>query len=82
MNGEKVGEWAVLPRRGSIFRYEPSWADSLRSRPLSLSLPITANLEVRGPEVDYYFDNLLPDSLEIRRHMRDRFSVALSLIHI
>jgi len=36
-------------------------------------LPITANLEVRGPAVDYYFDNLLPDSVEIRRHIRDRF---------
>jgi serine/threonine-protein kinase HipA len=73
MNGERIGEWAVLPRRGSIFRYESSWASSRRSRALSLSLPITANLEVRGPEVDYYFDNLLPDSTEIRRHIRDRF---------
>lgn len=73
MNGERIGEWAVLPRRGSIFRYEPSWVSSRRSRALSLSLPITANLEVRGPEVDYYFDNLLPDSAEIRRHLRDRF---------
>lgn len=76
MNGERVGEWAVLPRQGSIFRYEPSWVGSPRSRALSLSLPITANLEVRGSAVDYYFDNLLPDSVEIRRHIRDRFQTS------
>jgi serine/threonine-protein kinase HipA len=73
MNGQKVGEWAALAGRGSTFRYDESWAASPRSRALSLSLPITSNLELRGPAVEYYFDNLLPDSTEIRRHIRDRF---------
>jgi serine/threonine-protein kinase HipA len=63
-------------RGDSRFRYAPSWASSRRSRALSLSLPITANLELRGPAVDHYFDNLLPDSVDIRRHIRDRFRIS------
>ncbi len=74
MNGERVGEWGT-PRGGrtAFFRYEESWANSPRGRALSLSLPLTADREVRGPAVEYYFDNLLPDSAEIRRRIRTRF---------
>jgi serine/threonine-protein kinase HipA len=38
-----------------------------------LSLPITADLEIRGTVVDNYFDNLLPDNPAIRRRIRQRF---------
>jgi serine/threonine-protein kinase HipA len=74
MNGERVGEWGTLRGgRTPFFRYEESWVHSARARSLSLSLPITADREVRGPAVEYYFDNLLPDSAAIRSRIRARF---------
>ena len=73
MNGERVGEWATLRTGTPVFRYDASWVQSPSARALSLSLPITADREVRGEAVDYYFDNLLPDSAEIRRRIRTRF---------
>jgi serine/threonine-protein kinase HipA len=73
MNGERVGEWTSLRTGTPVFRYEPSWIHSRSARALSLSLPITVDREVRGDAVDYYFDNLLPDSTAIRRRIRTRF---------
>jgi serine/threonine-protein kinase HipA len=79
MNGERVGEWGTI-RGGdtSFFRYDESWAASVSARALSLSLPLTADFEVRGPQVQYYFDNLLPDSADIRRRIRTRFKTRSS----
>lgn len=73
MNGEHVGEWTTLRTGTPVFRYEASWVQSPSARALSLSLPITADRELRGEAVDHYFDNLLPDSSEIRRRIRTRF---------
>ena len=73
MNGERVGEWITSRRTASIFRYDESWASSPRARAISLSLPLTADLQVRGPAVDNYFDNLLPDNAAIRARIRARF---------
>jgi|SRR6185312_6179987 len=73
MNGERVGEWTTLRTGTPVFRYDASWVESPSARALSLSVPITADREVRGEAVDYYFDNLLPDSSEIRRRIRTRF---------
>jgi serine/threonine-protein kinase HipA len=73
MNGERVGEWTTLRTGTPVFRYEASWTQSPHARALSLSLPITVNREVRGEAVEYYFDNLLPDSADIRRRIRMRF---------
>ena len=73
MNGERVGEWGTSRHGTAIFRYAEAWARSPRARALSLSLPLTANLEVRGAQVENYFDNLLPDNLGIRRRIRARF---------
>jgi serine/threonine-protein kinase HipA len=73
MNGERVGEWTTLRTGTPVFRYETAWVQSPSVRPLSLSLPITADREVRGEAVAYYFDNLLPDSTAIRRRIRTRF---------
>lgn len=74
MNGELVGAWS--PKRGSAteFQYANSWIESPRSRALSLSLPILPNnASHRGPHVDAWFDNLLPDSRHIRERIRTRF---------
>lgn len=72
MNGEFVGTWRV--RRGvHAFTYAASWRDSGKSRPLSLSLPLTRTLELRGEVVAHYFDNLLPDNERIRERIGRRF---------
>jgi len=73
MNGELVGEWTTLRTGTPLFRYAAAWSQSPRARALSLSMPITADLEVRGTVVDNYFDNLLPDNPVIRRRIRERF---------
>lgn len=78
MNGEKVGEWGSLRTGTPFFKYAESWAESPRARALSLSLPLTADLEVRGDKVEYYFDNLLPDNSDIRRRLRARFQTRSS----
>ena len=75
MNGERVGEWASLRSGRGIFRYAPEWLESPRARALSLSLPLTADRELRGLVVDHFFDNLLPDSVDIRRRIRARFGL-------
>jgi len=72
MNGEWVGTWTV--QRGTHrFAYTPSWLASDKSRPLSLSLPLTRTLEIRGDAVANYFDNLLPDNERIRERIGRRF---------
>ena len=73
MNGELVGEWATLRGGTPVFKYARSWVASARARALSLSLPMTADLELRGAPVDNFFDNLLPDNAAIRRRIRERF---------
>ena len=75
MNGEFVGTWEVN-RGAHSFRYAESWLDSERVRSLSLSLPITASLDVRGPVVANFFDNLLPDNQAIRERIQRRFNTA------
>ena len=73
MNGVLVGAWATTRTGTPSFRYEQAWLTSAASRALSLSLPITSTLEIRGEVVNNYFDNLLPDSVAIRRRLSRRF---------
>lgn len=75
MNGELVGEWTTIRGGTSILRYVQAWTVSPNARALSLSLPLTADREIRGPVVDHYFDNLLPDNLNIRRRIREQFGL-------
>lgn len=73
MNGELVGEWSL---RGNDhkFEYADAWLTSPSSRPLSLSLPLTqGTAPFSGDTVENYFDNLLPDSLDIRKRVAARF---------
>lgn len=74
MNGELVGTWSV-DRASHTFSYAPSWLESPYRRSLSLSLPISSSLEIRGEVVKNYFDNLLPDSEKIRARLGKRFKV-------
>ena len=73
MNGELVGTWAV-DRGSHAFNYAQSWVESEHRRSLSLSIPISASLEAKGPVVRNYFDNLLPDNDQIRSRIGKRFS--------
>jgi serine/threonine-protein kinase HipA len=73
MNGRPVGVWTTLRTGRPLLRYHETWASAEEGRALSLSLPFTADLEHRGDAVTYYFENLLPDSADIRRRLRRRF---------
>ncbi len=74
MNGELVGVWSASRQGVPTFRYDALWTRSPAARALSLSLPITAgDNEHRGDVVTNYFENLLPDSADIRKRLSSRF---------
>ncbi len=73
MNGLHVGVWSTLRTGTPVLRYDEAWMRAEEGRALSLSLPFSADLELRGEAVTNYFDNLLPDSADIRRRLRSRF---------
>jgi len=73
LNGEFVGVWRRKGGREEL-KYDEAWVKSERGRPLSLSLPFTpGNQMLRGEVVQYYFDNLLPDSHGIRERLANKF---------
>ncbi len=73
-NGTYVGRWTVGARGDMELQYDPAWRASAVGRPLSLSLPFGLGDELlRGPAVEHYFDNLLPDSPAIRKRVAERF---------
>ncbi len=73
MNGRRVGVWSQA-QGTSIFHYDPAWAAATDRRRLSLSLDFTPNnTPHKGIVVDNYFDNLLPDSVSIRKRLQSRF---------
>ena len=73
-NGEPVGTWECGHRGEHRLTYARSWTESPRGRPLSLSLPfLPGNRSHRGNAVPTYFENLLPDSVEILRRVQARF---------
>lgn len=74
MNGEHVGVWRLPTRGEPEVIYEQSWLASPSFRSLSLSLPAGPITSViKGPHVNAFFDNLLPDSDVIRSRMQQRF---------
>lgn len=75
MNGVLVGTWSYRGRMDQSFRYASSWLSVDESRPISLSLPLTStDTAIIGPEVEFFFDNLLPDNADIRRRIQRRFN--------
>ena len=74
MNGEFVGYWRIKAGTDEL-QYTDEWLVNPRGRPLSLSLPFTpGNQMIKGDEVSFYFDNLLPDSQDIRQRLARRFN--------
>ena len=79
MNGVYVGTWELQPHPGDVLTYAQSWTNSPQGRPLSLSLPFTPdNAPHKGEAVRAYFENLLPDSKDIRDRIARRFRAATS----
>lgn len=77
MNAERIGTWTLGSNNSHAFAYEESWLVSPASRPLSLSMPLQpAAIPYRDDVVESFFDNLLPDSREIRRRIQARFHAA------
>lgn len=74
MNGILVGQWSQGSRGSNTFQYDPTWINSEYARPLSNSIPIIPSHPiVKGDVVAHYFDNLLPDSAEIRNRIQSKF---------
>jgi len=75
MNGAFVGTWSLVPHSPDTLQYDLGWTKSKQGRPLSLSLPFTpGNAPHRGDRVSAYFENLLPDSRDIRERMARRYT--------
>ena len=74
MNGAYVGTWSLGLNAPDTLQYDPDWTRSEQGRPLSLSLPfMPGNTPHRGPHVRAWFENLLPDSKDIRERMARRY---------
>lgn len=77
MNGERVGTWNIDAQGRHEFRYDPAWVDTEDARPMSLSMPLQPpEAPYRGAVVESFFENLLPDSADIRRRVQTRFGAA------
>lgn len=72
-NGQRVGTWTFNRRGEHSLQYDSEWMGTAAGRPLSLSLPFTGNVALKGDRVRNYFDNLLPDSETIRLRIATRF---------
>ncbi len=69
MNGILVGE--LKYRQGTLsFEYDKTWMDRKGSCALSQSLPM--GVTINNQAVEAYFDNLLPDNINIRRNIVNR----------
>ena len=77
MNGEEVGTWTLKSNGASEFRYAVSWLASAQGRPISLSMVLRPpEKPYTGKVVDAFFDNLLPDTKQIRERIQSRYKAA------
>ena len=75
MNGYEVGEYIQHKSGAQEFIYSDSWIEREGlAVPLSLSLPLTDKSH-KGDCVYNYFENLLPDSIDIRKRIQARLGV-------
>ncbi len=71
LNSRLVGRLTRSTSGAIDFQYDPSWLDWEPALPVSLSLPLREDRFVGAP-VLAVFDNLLPDSSDIRRRVAER----------
>ncbi len=77
MNGLLVGIWTVYKTKPQQFQYAETWLNSKHGRMLSLSMPFQpGNAPFEGDVVENFFDNLLPDSAEIRRRIQRSYGTS------
>jgi serine/threonine-protein kinase HipA len=75
LNNRLVGRLEKA-RSGAIsFDYEQSWLDWENAIPVSLSMPLREGA-YRGEQVTAVFENLLPDSLSLRRRVAEKVGAA------
>jgi len=74
MNGILIGKWVKTTQGALVFSYDEAWLNTPAARPLSLSLPLTKNA-YSGDGVYNFFDNLLPDNLQIRARIQTKFRI-------
>lgn len=72
MNGYEVGEYIQRRSGAQEFIYNNTWLEQRAAIPISLSLPLTEKIH-KGDAVYNYFDNLLPDSMDIRNRIQSIF---------
>ncbi|MEI8633526.1 type II toxin-antitoxin system HipA family toxin [Vibrio sp. PP-XX7] len=68
MNGFHIGIFVKESTGAHRFQYSDSWLTTSGSRPISLSIPLRQR-PYAGDEVYNFFDNLLPDSPEVRQRI-------------
>lgn len=71
LNSRRVGTLARAPNGVIEFSYEPDWLGWEHALPVSLSLPLRET-PYRGEPVFAVFENLLPDSDQLRRLVAER----------
>ncbi len=78
MNGEAVGHWTLAPD-GHRFVYLEAWLGSPSARAISLSMPLEQGTRpFAGDRVEAYFENLLPESIAIRKRIAQKFGTSAS----
>ncbi|MGA0614354.1 HipA domain-containing protein [Paracoccus sp. KR1-242] len=71
VNGRRAGTLTREADGATSFTYHPDWLEWEHRFRLSLSLPLTDQRQ-RGQAVLAVFDNLLPDSMNLRRALAER----------
>lgn len=74
-NDRLVGHLLKEPGGAIEFRYDRPWLDRSRAFPVSLSLPLRED-PWRGAPVVAVFENLLPDSVALRRRVAEKVGAA------
>ncbi len=74
-NDRPVGHLLKEPSGAIEFRYDSEWLDRSKAFPVSLSLPLREE-PWRGEPVAAVFENLLPDSADLRRRVAEKVGAA------
>jgi len=75
MNGELVGTLEKHKNGAHTFQYDKNWITNAMTRPLSLSLKLQLPA-ITADAVINYFDNLLPDSPQVRDRIVARYKAS------
>jgi len=75
LNNRSVGRLEKATSGAISFDYEQSWLDWENAIPVSLSMPLREGA-YRGEQVSAVFENLLPDSLPLRRRVAEQVGAA------